>query len=197
VEAVIAYVRAHSSAVELVVAEGTGCGLETAEVFARLGYTELAARLDVSLLDLNNAPLVRVENPSCEVFPEMWLPEIAFTHVVVSIPVLKAHSLCGYTGTIKNMMGFAPPAHYGAIHAGWKKAKFHAQIDKCLRDLNQYLSPALTLLDASIGLAKHQHHGPECDPPVSRLLAGGDPLSLDREAAGLLGFDWHTIGHLE
>ncbi|WP_461211538.1 DUF362 domain-containing protein [Desulfocurvus sp. DL9XJH121] len=196
-EAVARYVRAHAPGAEIVVAEGTGCGLETGEVFERLGYAGMAARLGLPLVDLNHAPLVRRENPACRVFPEMWLPELAFTHTVVSLPVLKAHSLSTVTGTMKNMMGFAPPEHYGGgSYGAWKKARFHQYMHQSIRDLCAYVSPALTLMDASVGMAEYHLGGPVCDPPVGLLLAGAVPLALDREAARLLGLDWRTIGHL-
>lgn len=197
VEAVALYVREHAPRAEIVVGEGCGDACrETGEVFAELGYEAMAARLGLALVDLNHAPLVRREDPSCEVFPEIWLPEMAFTHAIVSLPMLKAHSLAGFTGTCKNMMGLAPPEHYGGRHGSWKKAAFHARMQQSVRELCRYVLPALTLMDATVGLAEFHLGGPPCDPPVNRLLAGTDALALDRAACGLLGIDWRSIGHL-
>ncbi|BBD07314.1 uncharacterized protein DFE_0588 [Desulfovibrio ferrophilus] len=196
VEAVIDYVRAHSDA-EIVVAEGCGDACrETPEIFAALGYVGMADRMGAVLLDLNTAPLVERQNPACELFPQMWLPAVAFTHFIISIPMLKAHSLAGMTGTIKNMMGFPPPEHYAGQHGSWKKASFHGRMQQSVRELASYILPDLTLMDASVGLSSFHLGGPTCDPPVGRLLAGGDAYALDREAAGLLGLDWECVGHL-
>ena len=108
-EAVVEYVKARSPA-ELMIGEGCGDSvLETDEVFDRLGYREMAARVGVPLLDLNYAPLRKLTNPDCPVFPEMYLPEIAFTHFIISVPVLKAHSLAVITGTLKNMPPVSSP----------------------------------------------------------------------------------------
>jgi len=60
-------------------------------------------------VDLNRAELVRLENSDCPVFPEIFLPELAMSSFLVSVPVLKAHSLADITGTLKNMIGLAPP----------------------------------------------------------------------------------------
>ncbi|MBU1002740.1 MAG: DUF362 domain-containing protein [Proteobacteria bacterium] len=197
VQAIIEYVRAHCAA-EILVAEGCGDACrETPEVFAALGYDELAQRTGVQLLDLNIAPLVERQNPDCELFPRMWLPEVAFTHFLISVPMLKAHSLAGMSGSIKNMMGFLPPAHYAGPPGSWKKALFHARMQQSLRELAAHRLPDLTLMDASLGLASFHLGGPPCDPPVGRLLAGADALALDREAAGLLGLDWKRIDHLQ
>jgi uncharacterized protein (DUF362 family) len=195
-KAIVEYVRRHSKA-SIVIAEGCGDAvLDTDEVFNRLGYTDMAGRLDVPLVDLNHEPLKKLTNPGCKVFPEMYLPEIAFTHYIISVPVLKAHSLAKLTGTLKNMIGFAPPEHYSGQHGIWKKAVFHGQMQESVIDLNRYLVPHLTVMDSSVGMAGHHLGGPECSPPVNRILAGYDPWEVDREAAGLLGLDWRGIGHV-
>jgi len=194
--AIIEYIR-EISAAELVIAEGTGdSDLETTEVFERLGYGELAEKFGVPLIDLNYEPLKKLKNDCCPVFPEMYLPEIAFTHYIISVPVLKAHSLSIITGTLKNMMGFAPPKYYSGQYGIWKKAVFHKSMQQSIIDLNKYRTPDLTLLDASVGLAEFHLGGAECSPPVGKIIAGFGPVEVDREAAKLLGFDWQNIPHL-
>jgi uncharacterized protein (DUF362 family) len=195
-EAVIAFVRQHTDA-PVVIAEGCGdAGLNTQDVFARLGYQDLARRHDVDLLDLNSAPLIRRMDPNCQLFPEMWLPEAVFDHLLISLPVLKAHSLCRFTGSMKNMMGLAPPKHYAGQFGSWKKAAFHHRLDQAIVDLNHYRCPDFTVMDASVGLADYHLGGARCEPPVNRILAGADSRALDREAATLLGLDWKGVGHL-
>ncbi len=63
-------------------------------------------------------------------------------------------------------------------------------------DLNKYRTPDLTLLDASTGMAEYHLGGPQCEPPVNKILAGFNPVEVDRKAAELLGLDWKTIPHL-
>jgi uncharacterized protein (DUF362 family) len=195
-EAVIAFVRKHTDA-PIVIAEGCGDAvLDTSAVFARLGYAELAKRLDVRLMDLNTAALICLTDHRCKVFPEMWLPEVVFEHVLISLPVLKAHSLARLTGSMKNMMGLAPPEHYGGRNGGWKKSVFHHRLDAAIVELNRYRAPDFTVMDATIGLADYHLGGACCDPPVNRILSGRDARAADREAAGLLGVDWQKIGYL-
>lgn len=195
VEGVVKYVRTYSSA-RLIIAEGCGDSvMNTGEVFASLGYNNLAKKMDVELLDLNHAPLIRLENKENEIFPEMFLPEIAFESFIISLPVLKVHSLAAITGTLKNMIGFAPPTHY-AVGGSWKKAAFHARMQQSVRELNAYLIPDVTLMDASVGLSQYHLGGPVCDPPINRLLAGYDPFKLDQAGARLLGLDPGRIAHI-
>jgi len=195
VEAVIAYCRARSKA-SIVVAEGCGAAsYDTDVAFAKLGYEALAKRAGVVLVDLNKAPTILLRNPSCRVFPEFHMPKLAMDHFVISVPVLKAHSLATITGTLKNMMGFAPPKHYQQ-GGHWKKSAFHARMHEAIRDLNRYRTPDLTLLDARVGLAEYHLGGAECSPHVMKLVAGTDPVEVDRLAASFLGLDWRSIPHL-
>ncbi len=192
------YVRSCAPDADVVV--GDGCGdpnMDTHEVFLELGYADWALERGVHLIDLNDVPLEWRENTSCEMFPIISLPEIAFSHYIVSLPVLKAHPLCVMTGAMKNMMGFAPPRHYSGSKKGcWKKPVSHENLDQAIIDLNRYRNADLTVMDASIGLSQSHLGGPECDPPIGKILAGFNPLELDRIAANLLGVDWHDVGHL-
>ncbi len=194
--AVVEYIKDHCRA-DIVVAEGNGDpSTDTLETFRILGYGDLEKKYGVTLTDLNTAPLKRLTNDSCTVFPEMFLPEIAFTHFIISVPVLKAHSLSIFTGTLKNMIGFAPPEHYSGNHGVWKKAVFHNKIHQAILDLNRYRRPDLTVMDAVVGLADFHLGGRRCDPEVNRILAGRDPVAVDRESAALLGLNWRKIPHL-
>ena len=125
----------------------------------------------------------------------MYLPRIVFESFLISVPVLKAHSLAGVTLTMKNMIGLAPPAHYQQ-GGNWKKASFHQRIQEAVLDLNRYRTPDFTLLDATIGMQEAHLWGPTCDPPPNRLAASFDPVAVDSYGCGLLGIKWDSIGHV-
>jgi uncharacterized protein (DUF362 family) len=195
-EAVVRYAQSCTRA-EIIIAEGCGdASMETDEIFRRLGYENLSKKYNIQLIDLNHSPLKRLENSDCPFFPEMFLPEIALTSFIISLPVLKAHSLSAITGTMKNMMGFAPPQYYSGKFGVWKKAVFHENIHQAIIDLNRYRSPDLSLIDGSVGLSEYHLGGPCCNPPVNKILAGYDPLEVDRKAAAFLNLDWKQIPHL-
>lgn len=196
-KAIIKYIWSCSKA-DIVIAEGCGdSSLETTDIFKQLGYIKMAERYGISLIDLNASPLRGLENTDCPCFPEIYLPEIAFTHFIISVPVLKAHSYSIITGTMKNMIGFAPPKYYSGTFGTWKKAAFHEDMHQAIIDLNRYRQPDMTLMDATVGLADFHLGGRKCHPPVNMLLAGFDPVEVDREAAMLLGIDWGRIPHLK
>ncbi len=195
-EAIILYIKSCSDA-SIVIAEGCGDkDLETDDIFRLRGFSSLAEKYDLPLIDLNYAPLAKKTIGGCPVFPEIYLPEIAFSHYIISVPVLKAHSLSVITGSLKNMIGFAPPEHYSGKFGIWKKAVFHDNIHQSIRDLNNYRTPDMTLLDARIGMADYHLGGPQCEPPVNKIVAGYSPVDVDRMAADLLGVDWRSVPHL-
>lgn len=194
--AVIAFVRLHTKA-PIVVAEGCGdIALETSEIFTRLGYDRLARHSGVALLDLNTAPLVKRTDHRCRIFPEMWLPKAVFGQVLISLPVLKAHSFCKITGSMKNMMGVLPPKYYNGSGGSWKKAAFHQHLNEAIVELNRYRPPDFTVMDATVGLIDYHLGGACCQPPANRILAGYQARDVDREACGLLGLDWRDISYL-
>lgn len=195
--AVIEYVRSCVPDAAIIVGEGCGSSSrETDQVFSALGYDNLVKDYDVQLVDLNYAPLKKLENKNCPYFPVMYLPQIAFTHYIISIPVLKAHSLADYTGTLKNMIGLAPPKYYAGTYGSWKKAVFHGSMQQSIIDLIRYRSPDLSIIDATIGLPEFHLGGEPCKPPVNTIVAGFDPYEVDREGARLLGMNWRNIRHL-
>ncbi|MFO7753785.1 MAG: DUF362 domain-containing protein [Desulfobacteraceae bacterium] len=195
-EAMVRYIRSCSDA-EILIAEGCGDHhLDTFEVFRRLGYDRLASKHGITLVDLNEEELITLENSNCKIFPEIHLPKIAFESYIVSLPVLKAHSLSKITGALKNMMGFAPPAHYSGGCGTWKKAFFHNNLHQAVFELNRYVTPDLSILDASIGLADFHLGGPECSPRVAKLAGGYNPVEVDKQACRLLGIDETMVPHI-
>lgn len=194
-ETLIRYIRNCSDA-ELLIAEGSGePDIDTADVFHALGYDRLAQTYCIELLDLNEVENICLSNPLCQVFPQIYLPKIAFESFIISFPVLKAHSLADVTLAMKNMMGF--PSHHHYQQGGyWRKAAFHAHMHKSIFELNLYRKPDLSIIDASVGMAEYHLGGPTCDPPVGKLVAGFDPVAVDACGAKLLGFDWRQIEYI-
>ena len=193
---VIDYIVNHFESVGVVVGEGAGMmDYETDTVFNTLGYTEMAQEKGVELVDLNYAPLVSMSDPTCTRWPEMHLPEIVMDSFLLSIPVLKAHCFSTVTLTMKNMIGAAPPKHY--CSGSWKKSSFHVKVEEAILDLNKYRTPDFTIMDATEGMAEAHLWGPTCNPPPMLLAASDDPVAIDAWGAGILGFDWQNIGHIE
>lgn len=180
----------------ILIGEGTGSlEYDTHHPFQMLGYTKLASEKDIPLLDLNHETLTKKEDPSCRRWPVMHLPSILDEVFLLSVPVLKAHTLAKVTLSMKNMMGCAPPSHFRG-NGNWGKSAFHEQIHQAIFDLNRYRTPDFTLLDASIGMAQAHLWGAHCDPPINILAASTDPVAIDAYGASLLGKIWKDIDHI-
>jgi uncharacterized protein (DUF362 family) len=177
---------------------GAGCGslqYDTHHCFSALGYDRLGKEQQVELIDLNTELCVALHNTACKRWPEMHLPQLLFDVFLISVPVLKAHTLAGVTLTMKNMMGAPPPAHYQK-GGHWKKASFHANVHGAIFDLNRYRTPDFTLLDATVGMQEAHLFGPTCNPPKNKMACGFDPVAIDAWGADLLGFGWQTIDYI-
>lgn len=194
VAAIVEYVKAVSNA-ETVVAEGCGASLySTDRPYRKLGYFDLAKSNGVVLVDLNHAELTELIDHRCRVFPRFMMPRLVMESFLISVPVLKKHSLAKVTLTMKNMLGCAPPGHYGGFV--WKKSRFHKNMHRSIFEMNLYRTPDLTILDGSVGMARYHLGGPRCSPPVGKLVGGFDPVAVDAYGAGLLGVDWRKVEHI-
>lgn len=197
VEAIIEFLQDELPAVQIIVGEGTGStSYDTFHCFDTLGYSEMANRRQVELVDLNQEELVHHRRVDCRRWPEMYLPKLLDDVFLISVPVLKAHSLAGVTLTLKNMMGCAPPSHYQQ-GGHWGKSSFHNRIHEAVLDLNRYRTADFTVLDATRGMAQAHLWGPECDPPVHRLAVSWDPVAIDSYGCELLGKQYEQIPHIK
>lgn len=196
IESLVVFLKKAAPRAEILIGEGTGStSYDTSHCFDVLGYREMAARHDIQLLDLNHMKLVQRAQENCKRWPKMYLPELLYRVFLISVPVLKAHTLAGVTLTMKNMMGCAPPAHYQQGNS-WGKSAFHSRIHEAVYDLNRYRSPDFTLLDATVGMSKAHLWGPHCDPPVGLLAASWDSVAIDSYGCRLLNTDWRSVGHI-
>lgn len=194
VAAIVEYIKTVSRA-EIVIAEGCGIpAFDTDRPYRKLGYLDLAASNGIALVDLNHAEVVELTDRRCIIFPRFMMPRIVMESFLISVPVLKKHSLAKVTLTMKNMLGCAPPTDCGGVD--WKKSNFHKNIHQSIFEMNQYRTPDLTILDGSVGLAEFHLGGPVCSPPVEKLVGGFDPVATDACGAKLLGVDWKDVEHI-
>jgi uncharacterized protein (DUF362 family) len=196
VEAIVICLKETVSGVRIIIGEGTGAReYRTDHCFSGLGYARIASKYGIPLVDLNEEELVEKRRPDCRHWPVMYLPIIVYESFLLSVPVLKAHSLAGVTLTMKNMMGAAPPSHYQR-GGHWKKSAFHEDMQAAVLDLNRYRTADFTILDATVGMQVAHLWGPVCDPPPNKLAAGFDPVAIDAFGTRLLGRNWRDIGHI-
>ena len=196
VEAIIDFIQEKFPSKNIIIGEGTAMPNDsTFEVFKALGYNLLSTKKGVTLVDLNEADLIHLKNSTLKRLPEIYLPKIAFECFLISVPVLKAHSLSKVTLTMKNMLGFPPPKHYQK-GGSWKKSSFHENIEEAIFDLNCYRKPDFSILDATIGMKDAHLWGDTLKPHPNKIIASYDPVALDAFGALVLKKKWDDIGHI-
>lgn len=189
-EAVYDYCKAHTKA-DVVIADGCGSGV-TADVFSRLGYTDLAKKRGIRLIDFNDGDCTLVEDKNALQLKQFHLPAIIGDAFVISLPVLKDHSFTGTTIAMKNMFGIAPGKFYAG---GWNKAKLHSpSTDKSVVDICRYKRPDLSVVDASVALTGMHLSG--TPRKLGLILASFDPVAVDTVGSKLLGHDPRTLPYL-
>lgn len=126
--------------------------------------------------------------------------------MVISLPVLKTHMECLVVLGIKNFFGLAPPPVYDSprhkLHQGFSDGQ---QIHQVLADIAAGLRPALTVMDASIGLEGNgpHHYTPGAYRVDVRdrlghwlMLASQDLVALDATSTRVIGLDPQQSEHL-
>lgn len=153
-------------------------------IYERVGLAAVAAETGAEL----NMQLI----PQQRAHPDGLLIKLVDTtsfltesDVVISVPKLKTHSLMRLTGAVKNLFGTVP----GTIKAGYHvKLQTVERFADMLLDLADFVRPALTVMDAIVGM---DGDGPSAGQPfpIGAILAGPDPVALDVAALSLVGHE--------
>ncbi|MCJ7738845.1 MAG: DUF362 domain-containing protein, partial [Anaerolineae bacterium] len=181
-----AFVRERTDAHVLV---GDGCdGIAPAEVARRHGHMAIMEQAGFEFLDLHQPPYARFTVPQPSMF--RWYDLSAALEevdLVISVAKMKAHHLCGFTLTMKNLFGLPPGPIYGS-----PRASLHSQIrlPGILADLSQLFPSEICLIDGVVGCNFQEWAGQGGDPVSSGILiAGNNPVATDATGARFMGID--------
>ena len=190
VEAVYLYCKEHTKA-EVAIGEGCGDGM-TKDTYRANGYTALAKKYGLRLIDFNEEEAVLLKNSRALSVKELYFPKVAQNAFIISLPILKDHCFTDTTVAMKNMFGLAPAPYYAA---GWNKAKLHSpSTHKSVVDLCLYKNPDLCVVDAVVALqGMHLSGKPK---QFDTILAGVDPVAVDAVGSRMLGHNPKTIQYL-
>lgn len=194
VEAIVRYCLDCSQA-KIIIAEGSG-GCDTIKAFNKLGYGELAKKYKLSLFDIDREGIFNLADPKAFIYKEIKLPKTLLDGYLISVPVLKDHSITCTTLSLKNMIGLLPEEYYSGFWS-YKKSNVHKiDVDKAIIDVNRYRKPDLCVIDGRIGQKRCHLSGPPCDPPKNVILASYDPIAIDIVGSSILGWDYQNIKYL-
>ncbi len=184
VECIVNYFK--GKAKEIFIAEGAGmCRGGTNKAFLDLGYSELAEKSGIKLVDLNDDDYEIRKNPDALKLKEFKFPLTLKNSFLISAAVLKRHSMAKVTLSLKNMLG----ASIGM------KAKFHLLgINKSIVDINLYKKPDLALIDGI------ESSSLELGGEVTRydlMIFSEDPVAADAVGANILGLNPLSVPHIK
>jgi uncharacterized protein (DUF362 family) len=106
----------------------------------------------------------------------------------INVPVLKHHGLTGLTLSMKNLMG---------VCSG-KRGLIHMDIGRKIVDLTDYISPDLTVIDATRVLTRNGPSGGSLEDvrTLNKVIVGTDPTLADTFAAQLVDKDPLSLSFL-
>jgi len=180
VEGIIKFLKNHNVD-EIAIGEGGGCDM--AQAYAEFGYTELANKYGVKLIDINKEDCILVKVPEHNFLREFWIARIVFKYdVILNVPKLKIHAAeWKVTLSIKNMMGL--------LGAG-KRAKIHHE-DRGVVDLLKIIKPDLTIIDGIVGGEMHEITGQPVEMGI--VIGGKDFVATDLVGSLAMGFSVDEI----
>lgn len=182
VEGIICYLK-ECGIKDITILEGAWIGDSTQAAFKNCGYTDLAEKYDVKLLDTKKDGVAKIQLKDLQ----LAVCESALNvDYLINVPVLKGHCQTGITCCMKNLKGCIPDS---------EKRRFHTLgLHKPIALLNTVLRPDLHVVDSVCGDLSFEEGG---NPVIAnRIMLGFDPLLLDSYGAQLIGYEPDEIGYL-
>lgn len=160
-------------------------------IFDQLGYTEMAAMLNVPLINLHSGEMVRIRVPDPLVYDQVTVHRsLSDVDMLCSVPMMKTHVLATVTLGMKNLIGLYPGSAYCSVRScvhNDASAKGSPGIAYEVLDMVKACTPGLVVIDGSTAM---EGNGPSDGELVDArlIIAGTHPLATDMVAADLMGF---------
>lgn len=131
------------------------------------------------LHDMHQGGTINLKSPRNYSFTISRLP--GNFDYVISLPVLKSHSICRMTGALKNQFGYLTKAERIKMHTHLK------DIHKGIAEVNALMPANLFIVDAveTLTVTNEVRHGGR-RATLGYMLAGKDPVALDARGLSLL-----------
>ncbi|HUW30275.1 MAG TPA: DUF362 domain-containing protein [Planctomycetota bacterium] len=151
----------------------------------KAGILDVAQRLGVKVIDFDDP--VELKTPDGFLFKRIEVARaVAEADAIINLPKFKSHGQMVMTLAVKNLFGCV----VGHRKAQWHMAagRDHDTFARLLLELSALVAPAFSVVDGVIGM---DGNGPSAGRvrPVNVILAGDDPLAIDRIGARIAGLD--------
>ncbi len=166
---------------EVVVGESNGFNYPCWTAFDKTGVQKAVEAAGGVAVNLSEDKVVEVKFPDGCPLKRLYLPKTVLdADAVVDLPLMKTHEFMAYSGAIKNLFGCVPSN---------KRIYLHPYLPEVFYRLYTLFKPALTIMDARIGI---EGNGPTKGKPVKMdlFLTGNDALAVDIVAAEAMMLDW-------
>jgi len=169
------------------IGDGSGMGYRATKAFEYCGYTDLARRYGLRLVDLERDEFIKrpvqVEGPFRDLEIARTVLESDF---LINVPVMKAHNETLVTCSLKNLKGTMPRSMKSAFHS--------VNLHQAIAQLNSVLSPHLIIVDGLQGdLRSEIGHDPVV---MERIILGTNPVKVDSAVSWMLGYLPRDIRHI-
>lgn len=183
---------------EIVVGESPIVGVDVFEAFRRAGFTDMAEKYGVELIDFNSKKPIRKQIPHPRILTETKICQQVFDYdVLVSVPVTKTHMHTGVTLGIKNLKGCLYRHEKVRYHQleYLKKVYPEKTLDSAISDLASVLMPDMVVVDGYTGM---EGLGPSGGEPVRSdfAIASFSAMGADVVACELMGLKAEEVPHL-
>ncbi len=175
----ISLLRDHAE--KVVVGESEGFNYSCWTAFRQTGMEAAVKQAGGTVVNLSEDKVVEVKFAGGGSLKRIFLPKTVLdADAVVDLPMMKTHEFMLYSGALKNLFGCVPSN---------RRIYLHPYLPEVLLRLYQLLKPALTVMDARIGIAGN---GPTKGIPVPMniVLTSNDALALDIVAARVMKLPW-------
>lgn len=188
VEALVRYIKRKFRSKKFYIVESNATALNADLAFKLLGYEKLAYQIGAKIINLTSIPFHVEKFPRNNYIKQLKIPAIfRRSHFLISAAKLKTNSMCGFTGTLKNMYGCNPEPY---------KAKYHQRLHEAIADIASAFRPDFSIVDAVVAM---QGSGPVDGTPVrmNRIIAGNDPVAVDVYMSRLIGINPNKVPYLK
>jgi uncharacterized protein (DUF362 family) len=175
---------------KIVIAESTfGDANMTDSLISRSGYGELARTLGITMVNMNNSPVVEVSVQNPLVTERLKIAREAFeADKIINLPVMKVHYAAGVTLAMKNLKG---------VMVGPEKRRFHdIGLHRAIVDLNNTIKPAINIIDC---ISCMERLGPKGGDIVNLngLIAGESAAETDFVGCTAMGYSVDEVEYLK
>lgn len=170
---------------KIYVGEGSVAAFQSWKHGCRInGWDRVAKEYGVELIDLATDEYVKIK-PDYVPFDITISKMTAEIPNLITLPLMKTHSITAFTGALKNQFGIS----FG------KRITYHLHLHPVIVGINEEVRPNFAVMDGTITI---EGNGPANGTPkiMDLILASGDLPAIDAAACRIMGIDPEKVDYI-